>query len=87
MALVKISYYDGYDIDSIELYDVQESTIKELNKFIDTGICENNIYEKLSQYISTSNTISNEDACCYYIEKNEEKITFSEENKFQTNLK
>ena len=87
MSLIKINYYDGYDIDSMELYDIDEEVIIELNKFIDLGVCENNIYKALSEYISDSPTISREDACCYFIEKNGKKVEFSAENKFQTNLK
>ena len=35
MSLIKINYYDGYDINSMELYDIEEDIIVELNKFID----------------------------------------------------
>lgn len=87
MSLIKINYYDGYDIDSMELYDVDEEVINELNKFVDSGICEDTICKTLSEYISESQTINREDACCYFIEKNGQKIEFSSENKFQTNLK
>lgn len=87
MSLIKINYYDGYDIDSMELYNIAEEVIIELNKFIDLGVCENTIYKALSEYISNSETISREDACCYFIEKNAKKVEFSAENKFQTNLK
>jgi len=87
MSLIKINYYDGYDIDSMELYDIDEKVISELNKFIDLGKCENSIYKTLLDYISNSETISREDACCYFIERNAKKIEFSAENKFQTNLK
>jgi len=87
MSLIKINYYDGYNIDSMELYDIDEELIIELNKFIDLGICENTIYKALSEYISNFDTISREDACCYFIEKNGKKVEFSAENKFQTNLK
>lgn len=87
MSLIKINYYDGYDIDSMKLYDVNEEVIIELNKFIDSGICENTIYKTLSGYISNSQTISREDACCYFIEKNGKIVEFSAKNKFQTNLK
>ena len=37
MSLIKINYYDGDDIDSIELYDIEEKVISELNKFINSG--------------------------------------------------
>lgn len=87
MSLIKIDYYDGYDIDSMELYDIDEKVINELNKFVDFGICENMIYKTLSEYIANSKTISREDACCYFIEKNGKRVEFSSENKFQTNLK
>lgn len=87
MSLIKINYYDGYDIDSMGLYDIDKKVISELNKFIDSGICEDTIYKTLSEYISESQTISREDASCYFIEKNGQKIEFSSENKFQTNLK
>jgi hypothetical protein len=87
MPLVKINYYDGYDIDSMELYEVEEQVISELNKFIDLGVCEDTVYKVLSGYISSSESISQEDACCYFIENNGKKIEFSAENRFQTNLK
>jgi len=87
MSLIKINYYDGYDIDSMELYDIDEKVIVELNKFVDSGTCENSIYKTLLEYISDSKTISREDACCYFIEKNGKKVEFSAENRFQTNLK
>jgi len=87
MSLIKVNYYDGYNIDSIELYDIDEDIINELNKFVDSGICEDTIYKQLSEHTSDSQTISREDACCYFIEKNGKRVEFSSENKFQTNLK
>jgi hypothetical protein len=87
MSLVRIDYYDGYDMDSMELYEIEEIVINELNKFIDSGICEVTIHKSLLEYISKSKTINRENACCYFIEKNAKKVNFSVENKFKMNLK
>ena len=95
MSIIQINYYDydnycHYDreeninIDSMELYDIDEEVLIELNKFIDLGVCENNIYKALSEYISNPLISSREEACCYFIKKNGKEVEFSAENKFKT---
>jgi len=86
MALVRINYYDDYDLDSVEIYEVEENILLELNNFLKNGVCKLDINNKLNQYIAQKN-YSRESACCYFIEKNSKKINFTDDYKFKTNLK
>lgn len=85
MSIIRINYYDGYDLNSVEIYEIEEDILNELNYFIENGKCISNIYEQLIKYNQYSE--NREYMCVKYIENNCKKIKFDKTNIFQLNLK